>query len=851
MVKTTDVSSPEQLANALISIALQIHQAITLEDLVYTTVEQIRQLLETDRVLLLSNQRICGASMAQEWEINCETGKFATSYSQYQGVTIVDLERNCPSPSHKKLLYKLQVQAELVVPITLPCLPTQPWGLIIIHHCHSSRSWSEPIIEAVQQLVQTTAVAIERIQKSQDLQVQLEVQQQLQQQLEEELEQEKWHRNQVQTVFQVLRIITSAINLDFPIERIIKLTLEAIHEFFPCFDVHYGKVDIEGNYTIIKAISNSGSSGHSNPIDLNVFSTYLHFLRRGEPIIIEDVNQEPEFVPLAAWLSAKAWLAVPLRLEHEIIGVISLQAAQTHTWSEYEVGMLIEISSHLASAFWETQKKESHQRTEIALQQAKDQLQAVLDAVPGFISWMSSDGRYLGVNRHLAESFNFAPQAFIGQEVGFLRDSTQFSDLMQSFLASAQTATSQVISAQSRDCVRYYLIAAKKYQQGKAAVAVGIDITDRKKVEEERDRAFAQIAQHNQNLETEVSKRTLELSTELLERKKAEAALSKSEERYRTLIKNIPDGAVVLFDHDLRHTFADGAGLSDLGFFRDFVENKTIWELFPEAICQLLEPNYREALAGQASTFELSYQHRYYLMKTLPLKNSQGTTFAGMSLIQDITEQKQAEAKITNSLMEKETLIKEIHHRVKNNLQIISSLLRLQSRHLQDPQVMELFNDSQNRVRAMALVHEQLYQSPNLAQIDFPEYIRTLVNNLFRSYGTHRHDISLQLAIEPVPLEIDKAITCGLIINELISNCLKYAFPHQSEGKILISLKLDKLGQLQLIVKDNGVGLPKNFNFRTTNSLGLQLVCRLTKQLGGHIELNCTQGTEFKIQFRA
>jgi two-component sensor histidine kinase len=149
----------------------------------------------------------------------------------------------------------------------------------------------------------------------------------------------------------------------------------------------------------------------------------------------------------------------------------------------------------------------------------------------------------------------------------------------------------------------------------------------------------------------------------------------------------------------------------------------------------------------------------------------------------------------------------------------------------------------------MALIHEKLYQSSNLAQIDFQEYIRTLVQELFRSYDVHRRAITLKLNVTPVSLAIDTAIPCGLIINELVSNSLKYAFPDNREGEICINLQESDKGQFILSISDNGVGLAEYLDFRNTSSLGLQLVCRLTKQLEGSIELNAKQGTEFSITF--
>ena len=208
-------------------------------------------------------------------------------------------------------------------------------------------------------------------------------------------------------------------------------------------------------------------------------------------------------------------------------------------------------------------------------------------------------------------------------------------------------------------------------------------------------------------------------------------------------------------------------------------------------------------------------------------------------------------AKTEASLKEKEVLLREIHHRVKNNMQVISSLLRLQSRNVKDEQQIEMLKESQNRIKAMALIHEKLYRSKDLANIDFNDYIKNLVNDLFISYKVSTGKITMKMNIEAVSFGIDTAIPCGLIVNELVSNSLKYAFPKGKDGEIKISLRTLEEGDIELIVSDNGVSIPKDLDFRNTESLGLRLITNLTeKQLQGKVELNRNKGTEFQIKFK-
>src|ERR1035437_4128918 len=206
--------------------------------------------------------------------------------------------------------------------------------------------------------------------------------------------------------------------------------------------------------------------------------------------------------------------------------------------------------------------------------------------------------------------------------------------------------------------------------------------------------------------------------------------------------------------------------------------------------------------------------------------------------------------KIESSLKEKEVLLKEIHHRVKNNLQIISSLLNLQSGYIKDKDSIEIFKESQNRVRSMALIHEKLYQSKDMSQIDFSEYVSELVANLFSSYSLNSALITLHQDINNIMLEIDLAINLGLIINELVSNAFKHGFPSGRKGNLYISMKKDEQ-KYELTIEDDGIGFSSEIDFRKTESLGLQLIITLVEQIGGEIFLFTDNGSKFVIKFNS
>ncbi len=343
----------------------------------------------------------------------------------------------------------------------------------------------------------------------------------------------------------------------------------------------------------------------------------------------------------------------------------------------------------------------------------------------------------------------------------------------------------------------------------------------------------------------------IESIRDITEWKRAEEKFRKSEEEYRSLVESTED-SIYLMDRNCRYLFVNDKHLSRLGFTMDELRGRTYGELHPPEEAEELAEKVEEVFETGESTM---HEHRSrrdnrYILRTLsPVKDSEGITTAVTVLSKDINELKRAEEKITATLREKEILLKEVHHRVKNNFQVISSLFNLQSERIEDKHAFELFKISQNRIKAMALIHAELYQSEDLARIDFAGYIRKLVTNLYSSYGVNFETIKLNINAPEVLLDVDTAIPCGLIINELVSNTLKYAFPDGKEGEIHIALRPDN-NKLTLTISDNGVGFPKDLDFRNTKTLGMQLVISLTNQLDGTIELDKSGGrTTFYITF--
>jgi PAS domain S-box-containing protein len=328
------------------------------------------------------------------------------------------------------------------------------------------------------------------------------------------------------------------------------------------------------------------------------------------------------------------------------------------------------------------------------------------------------------------------------------------------------------------------------------------------------------------------------------------------EAKFRGLLESAPDGIVVV-DRSGRIVIVNGQTERIFGYPRNELLGQPIEVLVPARYKTVHEAHRQgyfahpktRPMGGAAAS--LTGRKRDGTEFPLEISLSPMHTEHGLlvtAAIRDITERKQVENQLRRSLQEKEVLLKEIHHRVKNNLQVVSSLLNLQLPLISDPRAHELFKESQDRVRSIALFHEKLYQSKDLARVDLAEYVKGLCGSLFAAYGVDTQRIGLRLEVEDVPLAVDAASSCGLIVNELVSNALKHAFPGGRSGEVRVRLGGTPQA-LTLEVSDDGVGIPPKVDPLAPSTLGLRLVSILTEQLNGALSLHRGQGTRFVIQF--
>lgn len=335
-------------------------------------------------------------------------------------------------------------------------------------------------------------------------------------------------------------------------------------------------------------------------------------------------------------------------------------------------------------------------------------------------------------------------------------------------------------------------------------------------------------------------------------RKKIENELIDSEERYRVLTEASPDAIAVVIGEEIVFANKSAAELldaknpdeiigKDILSFSHSDSLKTSKNRFHEADVENIPLNCLEeriiTLNDEVKDIEVSDVPIIY--------NNQP---AVQVVVRDITERKKLEKQLKKSLEEKDLMMKEIHHRTKNNLMVIQNLLQLQSMYIKDKNALNIFRDSENRAKSMALIHQRLYQSNDLKKIEFGNYIRTLALDLFRSYAADPARIKLNVDVDNVMLDINTAIPLGLILNELISNSLKHAFPEGRNGQLTVKFNFEG-SKYSLIISDDGIGLPDGFDHEKSDSLGLMLVYNLSDQIGAKIELDDDKGIMFKINF--
>jgi PAS domain S-box-containing protein len=343
---------------------------------------------------------------------------------------------------------------------------------------------------------------------------------------------------------------------------------------------------------------------------------------------------------------------------------------------------------------------------------------------------------------------------------------------------------------------------------------------------------------------------------DITERKLTEDALRESEERFRSLVETTIDW-VWEVDRKGTYTYASPRISTLLGYAPEEIIGKTPFDFMQPDEAERIAEFFRSAVTSGKPFKNLENINRHkdgrlVVLETsgVPFFDPHGGLRGYRGIDRDITERKLAEDSLKASLREKETLLRELYHRTKNNMQVISNLIDLQVLTIKDDHIRALFRETQGRIRTMALVHEKLYQSRDLSNLNLKDYISDLAAAILAGYQLGPDRISLKLDIAAISVSIDTATPCGLILNELMSNSLKHAFPGSRKGEIGIVMRQTENGAIDFRFHDNGIGLPEGFDWEKTRSLGLNLVRNLAeKQLDGTIELRTGPLTEFIVIF--
>lgn len=559
-------------------------------------------------------------------------------------------------------------------------------------------------------------------------------------------------------------------------------------------------------------------------------------VRHGESLIVPDARKDERHfkgVDEKTGIEVRSILSVPLFVETDVVGVI--QAVDTEV-NRFEVTDLVLLDSLAASAaiaiknawmFNELQREiEKRKQTEVALRESEKRFRMVLD--------VTSDGVW---DRNL------------------ITNESHFSDNWAKMLGY------------SPEEIEPYINSWKNLIHPEDEARVMATLKEHIEGKTEQYRAEFRLRTKTGDWKWVLSRgkvveydkkgtplRILGTHIDISDRKQMEEALQKSELLYRTTINSLSDYIHVV-DPELRFILFNR---SYLEFFKELnlktnAMDQTIFDVFTFLPDRVRDEYHQVFETGETliTEEETTIDGIDYITETrkIPVKTNEKVEKV-ITVIRDITERKRADEQLRASLQEKEMLLKEIHHRVNNNFQIITSMLSLQENSIKDEESLKLLREPKNRIRSMALIHERLYRSKDLASIDFAEYINIVTREIYQTYHCDPSRVTLHINAEKIMLGIERAIPCGLIVNELVSNAIKHAFPPKiKKGEISITLK-EQNNTVHLTISDNGVGIPDSIDIQKVNSVGLKLVNRLTDtQLSGDIQLNRRNGTAFSITF--
>ncbi|WAC04822.1 MAG: PAS domain S-box protein [Methanoregula sp.] len=565
----------------------------------------------------------------------------------------------------------------------------------------------------------------------------------------------------------------------------------------------------------------------------------------GKPTVVHNIQNNPKcgrWIYEAIKRDYSTVAAFPLIIQEQVIGALTIYAIEPEAFDSDEMQLLSEMAGDLAFGIASIRTTIERNEAEEALHETNEYLSNLFNYANAPIITWDTEFRITRFNHAFEHLTGRSQEEMLGKTLGLL-----FPDKGRK---AAMALIQKTLEGERWEAVEIPILTA---EGGTRTVLWN----------------SANVLDVHGNLTA-----TIAQGIDITERKKAEDALRDSQQILEKILNNIPV-RVFWKDKNLTYLGCNIPFARDAGFEKpedvigkdDYV---MVWrdqaELYRADDRTVIETGRPKLMIEESQTTPAG-ETIHLLTSKVPLSDNQGKNIGVLGTYYDITERKLMEDEIRSlntvleqrvaerteslnkTLHEKDILFKEVHHRVKNNMQIIISLLNLQSRTIDDPVILKTIKDSQSRIRAMALVHERLYQSGDISKIDLRDYIQFLARELFSFYGVKSQLIHLTINAPVIMVNIDTAIPLGLMVNELISNAIKYAFPDDRKGEIVIDITKDK-NEISLVVRDNGVGIPQDFDWHNAKSLGIRLVNSLVEQLQGTIELDRTAGTKFIIMVK-
>lgn len=795
-------------------VVQSIRKSLSLESIFSTAIAEIAQLLKVEQVVLVQYlpERRCWVHLAEYihnshleptigFEIPDEGNPFAEQLKQLQ-VVRVDTNHAINDPINLEVAKSFPT-AWLLTPIATN---EGIWGSLTLHKADQTVPWQDEEVELAWRVADQLAIAIQQAALYEQAQIELEERQRAEaalQKLNQELELRVQARTQeLQASQEVLR--------------------QREQDF---------RTLVDNAPDIIVRLDSNLYCLYANPAT-EAITDISHNALVGKPW--HEIGQTMGLVALWEKVMQKALTTqTEQTVEFVIPAATGMRYFQSRFVPEFAPNGSPESTLVIARDIT------SLKRAEVALRQSEELFRRLFEESPiGIALNFAYNTQLTKVNRRFCEMLGYQPEDLMAltdkaltHPADWLIEQPLLAQLVAGEISTYQLEKRYIQKHGELLWVQFTTTAVRDHKGTLLfSLAMAEDISQRKRIE----------AEHQQ----------------------AEIALRQSEEQFRRLFQDAPIAIALVHPQTYRFLHANAMYSTMIGYSTAELLQMTFVDItYGADIAKDIELA-KSVSNGEISHFQMekrlvskSGEIKWANLTTTLIRDQGGTPLYSMGMIEDISERKQAEEQLKASLQEKEVLLKEIHHRVKNNLQIISSLLRMQSRHARDTHTGELFKEAQDRVQSMAFIHEQLYQSPDLSSIDFGDYLQTLVNNLFRSYGINHKQIALSIETQGINLTLNSAIPCGLIVNELVSNSLKYAFPDCQQGAISIHLHTqfnpEVMVNTQAVLKitDDGVGIPQAMVWQNTNSLGLRIVRNLVAQLKGNISLDRQYGTSFTITF--